>query len=231
MMNKIVKIYNWISNYISKPIQTVVYIIIGVSFLVSIPLMVKNCNKKPDYNASDAYFINENVELHDGEYLLKVISTETVNNISVYDNNKKAYIEKDGRYLAVTLTIDKIKETELKRLDVNDFKLKDHTGVYLPVQEIAMLIDVSVPQTYYKCSRDIIQSDVKFTTRSAIKDYWVGKPIEDFDEERITIYFKAPEGYKTDDIIMILEVDFYVGSGEKQTGADIILFERPKSNE
>lgn len=229
-MNKIVKIYNWISNYISKPIQTVVYIIIGVSFLVNIPLIVKNCNKKPDYNAADAYFINENVELHDGEYLLKVISTETVNNISVYDDNKKAYIEKDGRYLAVTLTIDKIKETESKRFDVNDFKLKDHTGVYLPAQEIAMLIDVSAPQTYYQCSGDIIQSDVKFTTRSAIKDYWVGKLIEDFDEERITIYFKAPEGYKTDDIIMILEVDFYVGSGEKQTGADIILFERPKTN-
>ena len=68
-----------------------------------------------------------------------------------------------------------------------------------------------------------IISEADFDNKNAIKDYtWVGKELTNGETINLTLFFEMKEGYKVEEDLMLLEVDFYYGIGNKK-GEDIVL--------
>ena len=70
-----------------------------------------------------------------------------------------------------------------------------------------------------------ILSNADFPTKKSVKDYsWVGQYVTEEIKE-FTIYFQMKDGYKVEEDVMILEVDFYTGQSGIKRGEDIVLVE------
>lgn len=229
-MKKIFAAIEWFSNNISKPLQIFVYIFIVAAIIVSAPLAIKSCGEKPDYSKADAYFVDESAPLHGNNYWIRVLGAETKESISIKrEKNDEEPTVLTGHFIAVKICIKQNSDSKKQHeLDVDDFKLKDHTGTHIPLNDILSIIDVDAPDLIVGSS-DFIDSDVSFPTEEAIEDYtWIGTPVSANQETIITVYFEMEESLNVENTIMIFEADFFVGAGKTNSATDIVLFERKK---
>ena len=83
------------------------------------------------------HFIGDYISLHEDNYNLKVISAENKEEVEIIKSDYSNEILK-GNFISVKLSIVQNEESILHEhiIDKNDFKLKDHTGVYLPLNDI-----------------------------------------------------------------------------------------------
>lgn len=204
----------------------IVIIVAIVSTVMRVILGLKSCSKNDIIEAKN--FMSDNVIVHDN-FEVKIISAKSVNEIEVYKNQDD--IEKTkltGNYISIDLQLMKIEGSEERdhKLDIDDFKLKDHTGLYIPLNTIMAFFNIDALDMHIDTDENgFILSDADFLTRKAVKDYsWVGKYVTE-EISDFTIYFQMKEGYKVEEDVMILEVDFYGGKSGIKKGEDIVLVE------
>ena len=201
--------------------------IVVVTFLLFV-LCIAGCTPRPNYEEMDAVFIGEEASLHNNDYVVTVLSATTVDEITVIVNEKQREAESvKGHYIAITICIRKnpsCKENCI--LDKNDFKLKDHTGTHIPLSVLSDFVDFPVLDIDAD-SGDSVNSNAVFDTRKAVKDYtWVGSEVVADEDMVFTLYFKMSSDLDVENTIMVLEVDFRAGFGQKTCATDIVLFKR-----
>lgn len=191
-------------------------------------LGTKSCINNSTIDTVEAkYFMNESVLVHDN-YQVKVISAKTVDYIEYL--SKKGTDTKtssSGNYIEVELNISKLIDSNEKDhlLDINDFKLRNHSGVYIPLNTIMSFFDIDAVDVHIDTDENgFVKSSADFDNKNAIKDYtWVDSVIKNGENKNITLYFYLPEGYKVEESLMLLEVDLYWGKGGIKKGEDIVL--------
>ena len=201
-MSKFFKFLEKYENF-KKPIQWFIYIFIAavaISSLIGIIFGVKSCKSNDTIETVEAkYFMNETVKVHNN-FDVKVYYAKTVESIS-YQKEKNS-TEKTtliGNYIEVNLDITKSIDSDEKdhKLDVNDFKLRNHSGVYLPLNDIMSLFDIDAVDVHIdtdeKC---FVMSDAEFSDKKAVKDFsWVGIVLTNGETVNITMFFEMKEGY------------------------------------
>ena len=221
--------YEWVQKHVSKPIQWVIYTVIFLGLLGGTAVSFRGCNRHYDFNSMNAFFINEEAPLHN-DYNVTILNTSIVEYATV-QNEEMSTDTIEGNILAITLCIKQVDEVKSHKLDQNDFKLKDHNGINVPLSEILGIIDVDSPDLHIS-QKESFFSNTSFSTTTPIKDYsWIGKKLQDGQEECITIYFSLPKYVDLEKTLMVLEIDFYLGGGKTNTGTDIILYDRTVTNE
>lgn len=190
--------------------------IVGVLICVCTLLcfVLSGCKQTSD---KDCIFLSEEANLHD-EYLITVLDFGELNEINVLKNSgdevPSKIIGTTTHFLFINLKIEHQSITTPKenhKLDKNDFKIKDHTGVQIK------------NVTFIKSLNSCAKSEVDFSTRSAIVDYtWVDKAIESGNSSEICVYFEFDNEFDIKNTLMVLEVDFFA----TKKGTDIVLMDR-----
>lgn len=228
------KFFNCIQKYekIKNPIQWIIYAIAGgllLSALLGVIFGKKSCNSNNTIETVEAkYFMNETVTVHNN-FDIKVYYAKTVNSISYIKNKKdinKTVLQ--GNYIEVNLDITQ-RENSTKdshKLDPNDFKLRNHSGVYLPLNDIMSLFDIDAMDVHIDTDENgFVMSSADFSNKNAVKDFtWVNTKLQKGETVNITLFFDMQEGYQVEKDLMLLEVDFYIGRSETTKGEDIVLF-------
>lgn len=222
------KFFKFLDKYekAKQPLQIVIYIIIGaaiISTLIEVIFGLRSCSAPEVTEAK--YFISDSVEVHQN-FNIKVLSTRTVNTISILKKeNDISKTTVEGNYIAVEIEIFKKATSEKEhKLDSNDFKLKDHTGLYIPLNTIMSFFNINAVDMHIDTDENgFIRSDVDFSTRNAVKDFtWINKQIT-VEVMNFVIYFEMNENYKVEENVMVLEIDFYVGKSGIKKGEDVVL--------
>lgn len=211
-----------------KLIGTVILIFFIVLVIIVIPGTIVKYSQNTEDVVMHNYFIGEHVPLHDGNYDLVINAAENRNEVSIKEKNGGIKIVQ-GNFIVINLTIFKNENSQLKvyKIGSGDFKLKNHTGVYMPLNEILGAfgwdaLDIHVDEK----NGGHIMSSTNFSTIKAMKDYnYYGRPVI-YDELNLDIVFKAPSGLSVVDDLIVLEVDFYLGANDYKKGSDIILLSR-----
>ena len=227
------KLYNFYEKYSEKkaPLQWLIYIGIAaalVATLIGVLFGVRSCHQRDTIETVEAkYFMGDTVVVHQN-YEIKVNYAKTVNFVSYL--KKKGDSEKtilQGEYIEVNLDVTKSLESELKnhKLDANDFKLRNHSGVYLPLNTIMAFFDIDMVDVHIDTDENgFVMSTADFSNKNAIKDYsWVGTELKNGETINVTLFFNMKEGYKVEEDLMLLEVDFYTGYSGIKKGEDIVL--------
>lgn len=194
---------------------------------------ITKCSKENEV-VSTNYFLNENVPIHSNNYIVIVRDVHSVNYISIIDK-KGNIVEKEGYFIEVNLVLNQISDSLLKKhtIDSNDFKLKDHTGLYVPLNDIMGVIgwdaiDLHIDEE----NGGHVMSSTEFSTISSIEDYrYVGIDIEPGNELIFSIFFEMSNDIQAREDLIVLEIDFYNFSYDFRRGTDIILLPRPNNLE
>ena len=226
-MKKFLKSFFDIHGVIGK-ICTTSCIVVFVAALIGLIFGTTKIHKDNDVVETN-YFLNENVMIHDDNFCVKVTNAYTNNQIEILTKNNEAEV-KTGTFICVELLISQTCNSELgpHTLDVNDFKLKDHTGVHVPLNDIMSMLDLDAIDIHFD-SKDggHVMSSAEFSTKSAIKDYnYIDKIIEKGNSYNFLIYFDLGNKLKVEEELMVLEIDFFIGSNDYKKGSDIILLPR-----
>lgn len=228
MKNIFVKI-GFVHGWIGK-LLTTLCIAVFVGALVGTIFGITRCSKKNDVVESN-FFLNENVDLHNGEYMIYVHEAYTTDSIEIINKNGKTDT-KSGNFINVKLTIKQNSDSSLKMhsIDANDFKLKNHTGVYLPLNDIMGAIgwdaiDVHIDDV----DGGHVMSSADFSTvNKCVEDYeYIDKQLKPGLEYEFTIYFEMGNQLKVEEELMVLEVDLFYGSNKHKEGVDIVLLKSP----
>ena len=227
-------------NRVKELLQWLIYVIVAallVGTIVGVLTGTKSCKSNDTIETVEAkYFMNELVLVHNNFYV-KVNYAKTVESISYIkkkDSNEKETIT--GNFIEVNLEITKISDSTEKdhTLDTNDFKLRNHSGIYLPLNDIMALFNIDAIDVHIDTDeKGFIMSDSNFDNKKAVKDFsWVGTTLSNGDTINIILFFEMNEGYKVEENLMLLEIDFYVGRSGIKKGEDIVLLNclRNKSN-
>ena len=169
----------------------------------------------------DCIFLNETANLHE-EYLVTVTSYGEKDEIDILKNSDDSVPSKvigtTTHFLFVNLKIEHQAITTPKenhKLDKDDFKIKDHTGVRIK--------NVTFIESLNSCAK----SEVKFDTKKALVDYtWTDKQIESGSSMEICIFFEFNNNFDIQNTLMILEVDFFYSNFGSKKGTDIVLMNR-----
>ena len=222
------KFFKFLDKYekAKQPLQIAIYIIVGaalISTLLGIILGLRSCSSPEVTEAK--YFISDSVEVHQN-FNIKVLSAKTVSTISILKKvEDDAKTTKEGNFIAIEVEVCRKPGSQKDhKLDANDFKLKDHTGLYIPLNTIMSFFNIDAVDMHIDTDENgFIRSDIDFSTRKAIKDYtWVGQEITE-EVMNFVIYFEMNEGYKVENNVMVFEVDFSVGKSGIKKGEDIVL--------
>lgn len=170
-------------------------------------------------------FINEKVNLHN-EYYITVLDRTDQDSIEILKNKddleKTEIIGTDKHYIKIEILIEHINVANAKenhQLDINDFKLKDHTGVQI--------------KNMYLFSKEngLALENKNFQTRTAIKDFvWFDSEINVDEEKTIVLYFEVDKTISSLDTVMVLETDFFNFRSNGKAGTDIVLAYRDNSD-
>lgn len=175
-------------------------------------------------------FLGDNVPIHNGNYIVNITNAYSTNYITIMDK-KGNQVEKEGYFIAVELNITQNADSSLKKhiIDRNDFKLKNHTGVFVPLNDIMGAIGWDAIDVHIDEKDGVyVMSSTEFSTVSSIKDYhYVGKEITPGNEFMFVIYFELPFDIQIGKDLVVLEIDFYFSSKDYKKGTDIILLLRP----
>ncbi len=163
-------------------------------------------------------FIGERVNLHN-EYYITVTDVDDFDTIYVVktadDTTKSEIIGTDKHYTGVTVKVEhQLLENpkENHELDLNDFKLKDHTGVQLK------------NFNFFSKENGLALETKNFTTQKPVPDYtWLGVSIESGSSLEFTIYYEFSKSYSIYNTLMVLEADFFNGRLNGKAGSDIVL--------
>ena len=226
-MKKILKSFFDIHGVIGK-ICTTSCIVAFIVALIGLIFGTTKIHKDNDVVETN-YFLNENVMIHDDNFCVKVTTAYTSNQIEITTKDNEIKV-KTGNFICVELFILQTDNSEVEphTLDANDFKLKDHTGVYVPLNDIMSILDLNAIDVHFD-SKDggHVMSSAEFSTKSAIKDYnYIDKIIEKGNSYNFLIYFDLGNKLKVEEELMVLEIDFFIGSNDYKKGSDIILLPR-----
>ena len=223
-------IWRWFSA-LKKPIQWVIYAVMLtgiISMIFGLILGTKSCKSTDTIETVEAkYFMNETVVVHDNYDVIVYYakSVETIAYLKHKNDEEKTVLQ--GNYIEVNLDITQKIESTIKnhKLDANDFKLRDHSGVYLPLNDIMSLLDINAVDVHIDTDeKGFVRSTAKFDNKNAVKDYtWVGTELTNGETINITLFFKMSEKYKVEKDLMLLEVDLYTGWAGNKKGEDIVL--------
>ncbi len=227
MGNILLKLFD-IHSSIGK-IFTTLCVALLITAIIGI-FMGKTVIKKNDDIVETNHFLNESVPFHDNNYELKVNSAKNNSHISIKDKNGDMS-EIDGQFICVNITISQRNDSKLKKhkIDTNDFKLKDHTGVYLPLNSIMGAlgwdaIDVHIDDN----ENGHIMSSTTFSTTNVYDDYnYIGLDISSSDVFTFDLYFEMDEFIDVTKELIVLEVDFFYTSADYKKGTDIVLLNNP----
>lgn len=214
-----------------KPkISTIFCILIVIGALIVTPWN-ELFKSRGDVTYETNNFMNENVLFHSNNYDVKVNSVKNFNTIEILNKNKEK--EKlEGYFISINLNIKQNENSTLKphKLDKDDFKLKDHTGVYLEINEFASLVGIDAFDLHYDTREgNHVVSSTDFNTVKAIEDYnYIDCLIEAGKEYNFDIYFKMNKFIDLSKELTVLEIDFYYFANDYRKGTDIILLERKK---
>lgn len=186
-------------------------------FCVSMLMVLFISSSCAKISNENCVFLNERANLHE-EYIISVTSIGKLDNIYVYknknDTEKSEVIGTTKHYLYVELHIEHqgiSDPQENHELDMNDFKIKDHTGVQ--IDNITFVESFEAAEI----------SKVDFATRNAIEDYaWVDTQIEPGESRDLILYFEFEKELDIINTLMVLEVDFFA----TKKGTDIVLINR-----
>lgn len=192
--------------------KKIVYVAVCICLLCC--FMLLGCTPTSD---KECVFLNEEANLHD-EYLVTVLDYGEIREINILkdkdDGVPSKIIGTTTHFLFVNLKIQHQTKTTPKenhKLDKNDFKIKDHTGVQIK--------NVTFLQSLDACAK----SEVEFSTQSALVDYtWVDKQIESGTTIEVCVYFEFNRDFDIQNTLMVLEIDFFA----TKTGTDIVLMNR-----
>ena len=187
---------------------------------------------KNDITYETNNFINEDFSLHSDNYNVKVNSIKNIDYVEILNKNKEQETM-EGYFIFININIKQNEDSKLKthKIDKNDFKLKDHTGIYLELNEFADLVGLSAMDLYLdtKEGNHIIRL-TDFYTINALEDYnYIDYIIEAGKEYNFNIYFKTIEFIDVTKELTVLEVDFYYFANDYRKGIDIILLERKRN--
>ena len=214
------KIYNDVTGEINKILLSF-YVFLVLVFVVMVLLGLRSCDEQKKIKNVQC-FMGESVLIHDDNYEIIVNSCRTLDEIS-YLNKKGETINDNGNFIAVEFIIKQLEKSNKNghKLDENDFKLKDHTGAHIPLNDILGLVNIDALDIIVNMDENkYYVSDADFDTRNAIEDYnWIGKELTPGTEYSLCVYFDVPEGYKCEEVVMVFEVDFFRLNG----GTDIAL--------
>ena len=170
-------------------------------------------------------FISERINLHN-EYYITVTDVDDFDSIFVIktsgETNKSEIIGTDKHYIGVTVKIEHQKLDNAKEdhpFDLDDFKLKDHTGVR--VKNI----------NFFSKENGLALETKDFTTKQPVTDYsWLGNSISSGEEAEFTIYYEFSKSYSVYDTLMVLEADLFSGRSGGKAGSDIVLAYRTEQS-
>lgn len=201
--------------YRNLPPWAKILIPVGVVAAIALFIIFVPKYKGPEENCT---FIGEKINLHD-EYYLTVLDVDDYNNIFILknynDTEKSEIIGTDKHYVGVKVLIEhqtlaNPKENHL--LDVDDFKLKDHTGVQVK------------NFNFFSKENGLALETKDFLTKNPIVDYvWYEKLVESGQSLVITLYYEFSKAYSIYNTLMVLEVDFFTGRNENKAGSDVVL--------
>lgn len=203
---------NFFEKYKAWIIIAFVVVVGGVLAIILIP--------KYDGPGENCVFIGEAANLHN-EYVITVKNVEEKDEISILLNKEDIETHQlyttDTHFIAVTILIKRANTNnpnENHTFDINDFKLKDHTGVKLK-------------NIYFGSVKDgHALSQSPFDTITAIEDYhYINQSVLPGEEKEFVIYFEISDEISVFNSIMILETDLFTGGGDKK-GTDIVLAQR-----
>lgn len=192
------------------PIVIIAIIVVLIIFIPKYTGPEENC-----------IFLNKKANLHN-EYYITVMDFSGNNKISVIKNKgdfeETELISTDKHYISVTILIEHVNvanSNELHKLDIDDFKLKDHTGVQL--KNI----------NFFSKENGVALENKNFSTTKSEIDYkWVDIQIMPGEQKTITLYFEVPKNISTNDTTIVLETDFFNGRLNGKAGTDIVLAKR-----
>lgn len=225
MCKKIMKFFAWHSKI--GGICTIVCIV----FIVGVGIGVLIKKLKPSVDVVEInYFLGDNVPLHDDNYTVVANYAITLNEVEVLDKKDMNKVI-EGNFIVVNITLNRNQESELKihKIDSNDFKLKDHTGVYVPLNSIFGAIGWDAIDVHIANKEGShIMSSTSFSTKNAFKDYnYLKTPITD-EKAVFNIIFRLEDNLKVENELMVLEVDFYYGWRKHKRGSEIVLLPKPE---
>lgn len=198
-----------------------------VAAVIGLPFGLTKCSQNNQVSETN-HFIGDEISFHNNNFSTIVKCAKTVEHISVI--NKTGIEEKlDGKYIQIELMIKQLNESNRKEhlLDEDDFKLKDHTGVYIPFSDILSLVDWNGIDVHFDVEDGgHVMSSADFETLNAIYSQTFCNQQITKEYAEYTIYFASPRNYSVENDLMILEVDFYFGVTEKTRGVDIALLKR-----
>jgi hypothetical protein len=199
--------------------------------LIGIPFGVTHFRIR-DAVVETNYFLGESVPLHDANYLVKVSEVWSSSSVIII-NKDGSFTEKEGNFINAKLRVGQNTESVLKdhEFDCDDFKLKDHTGTYVPMSDILGAVNWDGIDIHFdESAGGYVMSSADFPTKKAIKDYsFVGTKVGAAETLSLSVSFAMEEGYRVEDELMVLECDFYIGSIGHRQGTDIVLLPRPAS--
>ena len=176
------------------------------------------------------YFLNENVPVHDSNYNLVINDVCSLNTLTILDKNEEE-IHKDGFFISLNVTMSQKENSTLSKhtFDKNDFKLKDHTGVYIPLSDIAGAIGWNLIDVHFdEADGGNVMSSTEFSTKKCVEDYnFIDQSIEHGEEKEFVIIFDMESNIRVEDNLIVLEVDLYNLSNGYRQGNDIVLLPRP----
>ena len=226
-----VKAWNW-HGLIGK-LLTCFCVGVFLAGLLGLAFGVTRCNAYNEIIYTNT-FLNEPVALHNSNYLVIVNNAKTVEEIVVID--KKDQEQKlNGHFIKVELNVSQNEDSKFKthKFDLDDFKIKDHTGVYIPLNEIASLVGWDMIDYHYDQAKNgFLISSASFSTKKAIKDYsLISTSVSAGESKDLTIYFNMDKNYCVENQIMVMEVDFRTGGylNTKNRAEDIVLLPRPEN--
>ena len=189
--------------------------------ILIIILFLTSCIRVYEGPEENCVFMNEKANLHQ-EYYITVLSCCDYNSISVLKN--KADLEEtellgtDKHFISVTILLQHINvsdEKEAHSFDIDDFKIKDHTGVQIKNVNL------------FSKENGVALENKNFSTTKAQLDYkWVDTKIAPGEQNNITLFFEVPKNISTSDTTIVLEADFFTGLSNNKAGTDIVLAQR-----
>lgn len=199
--------------------------------LIGLPFGLTKCSKNNEVVETN-YFLYEIIPLHDSNYNVIINNVSSFNNITIL-NKKNTEKNISGNFIGIDIQITQNANSNLKphKFDTNDFKIKNHTGVYVPLNDIMEPIgwdgiDVHIDDK----EGGHVMSSANFSTTNCIKDFnYINKSISSGKTIDITLYFKLPTDIIYESNLIVLELDFYNTSFKYKKGTDIILLPRPEN--
>ena len=229
MRNVFSRLWHW--HGVIGHICTIFVIAVFVIGLIGLPLGITKCHYYNEVTYSNT-FLNEELGLHNNCYIVIVNNAFSTDHITYINKNKQSTL-KEGHFIGVSLSIVQLsKDTKDNHvIDNDDFKLKDHTGIHVPANQIAGLVGWDMIDYHWDQKKNgFVVSSADFKTEKAINDYsYIGLETDPEFQLDITVFFQISKNYYVENELMVIEVDFYRGGllSTKRMGEDIILLPRP----